>query len=365
MTLHLKITNTSTDPTNTYTLYHLSVYQVVSNDDRLLNKNVIKKRYSDFINLKEQLEARFKCKIPYEFPERKENFHSVNGKSNSLLSLGYIRNILPQDSLNKDVVRYRRKQLELFLNDLISDPYDDKWRKCIVTRIFFNHCYDHISEGVDVSHMFDDETKLSDIYMDQKGASSNNKDWWYLYRRIDDILTNMDDSDEAREKNLKEIINVRLLLQKLESGIMDTDSVLDRKKRQKEFKGLKYKVSERSNALSQPIKENEEDNMKKNLLFKKINSDSNKKYDVVKPTPGRRLGSKRQVLQSQKDDLKSQEESLESLRETVVKQKLLSLAINEELLSQNELLSSLETDVDKSGAKIQKAHDKTEKYNNL
>ncbi|CAI8506155.1 unnamed protein product [Hanseniaspora opuntiae] len=342
MTLHLKITNTSTDPTNTYTLYHLSVYQVVSNNDHLLNKNVIKKRYSDFINLKEQLEARFKCKIPYEFPERKENFHSVNGKSNSLLSIGYIRNILPQDSLNKDVVRYRRKQLELFLNDLLSDPYDDKWRKCIVTRIFFNHCYDHLSEGVDVSHMFDDETKLSDIYMDQKGASSNNKDWWYLYRRIDDILINMDESDEAREKNLKEIINVRLLLQKLESGIMDTDSVLDRKKRQKEFKGLK-----------------------KIYCLKKSIQIPNKKYDVVKPTPGRRLGSKRQVLQSQKDDLKSQEESLESLRETVVKQKMLSLAINEELLSQNELLTSLETDVDKSGAKIQKAHDKTEKYNNL
>lgn len=365
MTLHLKITNTSTDPTNTYTLYHLSVYQVRNNTDHLLNKNVIKKRYSDFINLKEQLEARFKCKIPYGFPERNENFNNVDERGDGLLSLSYLKKILPQDSLNKDVVRYRRRQLELFLNDLLSDPYDDKWRKCIITRIFFNHCYDHITEDMDVSHMFDDETKLSDIYVDKKGSGSNSKDWWYLYRRIDDILNNMDDSDDAREKNLKEIINVRLLLQKLESGIMDTDSVLDRKKREKEFKGLKHKVSERSNALSRPFKEDEEDTMKKSLLFKKINSEPNKKYDVVKPTPGRRLGSKRQLLQNQKDDLKSQEESLESLRETVVKQKMLSLAINDELLAQNEFLSSLETDVDKSGAKIQKAHDKTEKYNNI
>lgn len=57
-----------------------------------------------------------------------------------------------------------------------------------------------------------------------------------MYRRIDDILSKMDDSEENKEDNLKELINVRLLLQRLESGIMDTDSILDRKKREKEFK---------------------------------------------------------------------------------------------------------------------------------
>lgn len=368
MTLHCRITNTSTDPTNSFTVYHVSVYQQTNNNDYLLNKNVIKKRYSDFVDLKEQLEARFKCSIPYIFPERNDNFDSSNVKKDNFLSFKYIKNIIPQDSLNVDVVRYRRKQLELFLNDLLSDQYDDKWRKCIVTRIFFNHCYDNIKIEEDsiINDMFDDSTKLSEIYNDKKHpAKHNNKDWWELYRRIDDILKKMDNSDENKEHNLKELINVRLLLQRLESGIMDTDSILDRKKREKEFKNLKFRVSEKSNALTKhSTSSDEEDDVKKSLLFKQVNPEPLKKYDIIKPTPGRKLGSRKQVLQQQKNDLKSQENNLEMLRETVIKQKMISLAINDELLAQNELIDSIDDDVNRSSAKIQKAHDRTERYNN-
>lgn len=127
--------------------------------------------------MKEQLEARFKCKIPYIFPERNDNFANESKKGDNILSMRYIRNIIPQDSLNADVVRYRRKQLELFLNDLLSDEYDDKWRKCIITRIFFNHCYDNVKIDEDsvINDMFDDNTKLSDIYNDKKIMSNTTR----------------------------------------------------------------------------------------------------------------------------------------------------------------------------------------------
>lgn len=369
MAVHCKIIKTTDDFKGNFTIYYLSLFLRDNDSDKLINKQPLKKRYSDFLNYKENLEARFKCSIPYFFPLKNDtNEYKTSAKPSKSSWFSPVSLIASNKSTDRGVVNFRKEKLENFLNDVLSDSFDDKWKKSIITSNFLEIDRKYIAEQPNAIDLLKPEAKLSEAYyaIAKDDNRDETKDWWVTFRQLSESLNALTENEEDHEMNLKALMKSRLLLQSLEAHLHDTDKPRDLKKRESHFKKIKQQLYEHSNKLSNKKMPTENKNKLNNLLERSslISSDSSTSISSLKAKPGRTIGSKRQILDDQKVELKSQEKQLEELHQTIVMQKNLGISINNELKSQMELMDSMGEDLTDTSRKMNRANNKAKKYNN-
>ncbi|XBW35544.1 hypothetical protein QEN19_001119 [Hanseniaspora menglaensis] len=366
MTVHCKIIKTSENYTGKFTLYYVSLFKRTEEEDVLINKQPLMKRYTDFLNFKENLEARFKCQVPYVFPAKNGTSESKQTTTTSSISwfnpVALLSNNLSTDT---NIVNYRKTMLEQFLNDILSDSFDDKWKKSIITSNFLEIDKNLIVEQPTTMNMFKGSNKLADAYNgidDKDEKSSGEIDWWVVYRTLSELLHKTADNENDKESNLKELMSARLMLQQLESNLHSTTKHRDLKKREVNLKKIKQELYDLSTKLSAKAVSNDTNHV--NSTIPLMSSSSSVSISSLRATPGRTLGSKKQILNEQKVELKSQEKEIEDLHSTILMQKNLGININKELRSQMELMDSMGDDLSDTTRKMNRAHNKAKKYNN-
>ena len=382
MVVYCKIIKTSDDFTGKFTVYYLSLFKRDKDKDLLINKQPLKKRYSDFLNFKENLESRFKCNIPYFFPLKNDTNEYKSKNDNQNTWFNPVTLIKNKKSTDASVVTFRKTKLEQFLNDLLSDSFDDKWKKSIITSNFLEIDKSYIVDQNNVTDILNADSKLADAYYtldsnENKTVNEKEEDWWVIFRNLSDLLKTIsekNEQEEDKETNLKTLMKSRLLLQRLESNLYNTDKHRDLMKRESNFKKLKQELYDKSNKLSSNTltnqsntEESENNSTNLNNFLNRatlMSSNSSTSISSLRATPGRTLGCKKQMLEEQKTELKSQEQQLADLHSTVVMQKNLGIAINNELKSQMELMDSVDEDLTDTSRKINRANNKANKYNN-
>lgn len=337
MDVKVTIPNTSLSDDGSHTVYHVLV--------KTSSKSMkLQKRYSDFDNLKEELESLYSDQIPYEFPRK---------------------TFLRKTTNNSKLAEERRAQLEKFLQDVINDKVNIKWRRSLPFREFLNlppGAFSTVNEST--------KEKLDTAWT----LSSTNND-----EPIIDVTTWIDTVRETkillRDARSKIFINAVEARKKLILGRQKFDGL---------SKGLDVVASEssigegevqRRRELLHSLKREHQDleQLLSNVSSNPTPEQSDYKTPVGKAKnqlfKGRVLGQpqetertrgveNQQLLQMQREDMKDQDKELEKLSAVINRQKELGVAINEELALQNELLDELDTEVDRTSAKLNYASKK-------
>ncbi len=335
MDVKVTIPNTSLSDDGSHTVYHVLVKTAKKS-------HKLQKRYSDFAALKEELELLYSDQIPYQFPKKTFLRKTIN---------------------NERLAEERRLQLEKFLQDVINDQINIKWRRSLPFREFLNlppGAFSTVNEST--------KEKLDTAWT----LSSTNND-----EPIVDLTTWIDTVRET--KNVLQDARSKIFINSVEAR---KKLILGRQKFDGLTKGLDVAISQsaigegesqRRRELLHSLKREHQD---LEQLLSNVSSNPDK-VDIRTPVgksknqlfKGRVLGKpqetertrgveNQQLLQMQRNDMQEQDQELERLSVVINRQKELGVAINEELALQNELLDELDTEVDRTTAKLNYASKK-------
>lgn len=335
MDVKISIPEISLSDDGTHTVYHLLV--------KTSNKNIkLQKRYSDFANLKEELESLYSDQIPYQFPKKT-----------------FLRKTTNNDRLAEE----RRKQLEKFLQDVIDDQVAIKWRRSLPFREFLNlppGAFSTVNEST--KEKLDTAWTLS--------STNNGQPIVDLTAWIDTVRETKNVLQEARSQIFvnggearKKLILGRQNFEGLAKGLNVASSQSsigegELQRRRELLHSLKREHQDLEQLLSNVSSNPEHLDIRvpvgksKNQLFK------GRVLGQPQETERTRGVENQQLLQMQRTDMKEQDEELEKLSALINKQKELGVAINEELALQNELLEELDTEVDRTTDKLKYASKK-------
>lgn len=335
MDVKISIPEISLSDDGTHTVYHLLV--------KTSNKNIkLQKRYSDFANLKEELESLYSDQIPYQFPKKT-----------------FLRKTTNNDRLAEE----RRKQLEKFLQDVIDDQVAIKWRRSLPFREFLNlppGAFSTVNEST--KEKLDTAWTLS--------STNNGQPIVDLTAWIDTVRETKNVLQEARSQIFvnggearKKLILGRQNFEGLAKGLNVASSQSsigegELQRRRELLHSLKREHQDLEQLLSNVSSNPEHLDIRvpvgksKNQLFK------GRVLGQPQETERTRGVENQQLLQMQRTDMKEQDEELEKLNALINKQKELGVAINEELALQNELLEELDTEVDRTTDKLKYASKK-------
>lgn len=318
-----------------YAVYFINVKVIRAPND--VTEYRSRKRFNDFVQLKKHLEAEFCTDLPYELPGRKFSWVSRG------------------NSCDPDVIEERRSKLRVFLSDLLNDSFDTRWRSSPIVAHFLNmpsvwdkvpsnaqkRDYAGITAGGSIDTDCRDPAKWLDILRDCKTDMSSN--------------------------NIKQIMKHRLTLAKLEKGLQYIEA-----------NQLVSKIEcERRKLLVNTLKKDLNDVQKlpasysddpKALPFP---PDNYPRREDPKIIGGRKLGeshdtkglSNHQLLQLDKSCVQDQDEQLHSLHQIVQRQKEISLALNQELEAQNEMLDMFQEEAHQSANKLRMANRNAVRFN--
>ncbi|KAL6950196.1 hypothetical protein ACO0QE_000872 [Hanseniaspora vineae] len=382
MGVRCKITDTSVSTRGNFTLYHVLVIDENNINDASSNairsKHTVLKRFNDFYTFKTELEKQYKMEIPYDFPGKVnaldvDDTGSSGNRGNSSW-LNVVNFYKGSRSTDPQVVEYRKRMLEDFLNDMLHDSFDTKWK---YSKLTLNFLEIKMSDLKNVEKPL--QTKLrgtSSLYQDLNTTAEDKDEWWDIYRDCKDIL-------ESETCNVSDIMRVRLKLRKLEELLNSDQKSSSRKsKKIKFFTALQKHMTQKSLDLDKNNKNQDFSNNLQRLMGTQSdqstlpsssaatfdygaepeNSLQDKEPSVIQP--GRLLGTNREMYQDQRQVLKDQEQGLEDLHKIILNQKNLGLMINQELQSQNELVDLLNNDVANTSSKLSGASRRAKKYNN-
>lgn len=307
----------------------------------------LEKRYSDFANLKAEMEALYGEDVPYNFP-KKHLLRSTVG--------------------NPSLAESRRAQLETFLKSILEDATQNKWKKSLPFKEFLN-----LPPGI--FSTVDDSTKekLNSAWV---LSSKNDQPIEDLTTWIETARETKDTLRDARSKvytspseTRKLLILARVRFDGLTSGL---DSVTSKQiigegeaqRRRELLHSLKREHQDIENLLSNISQFPEESQSARRLPIGQVKSQLFKGRVLGQPQETERTRglNDQQLLQVQKQDFQDQEKELEQLSKVIQRQKELGVAINEELALQNELLDELDSEVDRTSAKLHYANKRVGKF---
>lgn len=310
--MQVTIPQISVSEDGSFTLYHVQV--------RVAEKvQVIKKRYSEFVELRDELESMFSVGVPYRFP-RKTLF----------------RNTVKNPQLAEE----RRRDLELFLQNIAEDAEDIKWKKSLPFKEFLNlppGIFSNVNEQM--------KEKMNDAW-----SLTNNKE------PVIDLSTWIEVARECRKKlqsarrDKKELVLIRAKFEGLSKGlvIIEDEGLVG--------EGELNRRKELLNSLKREYNDIEQLSVEPIQLFK------GRVIGKPKETDRTRGMDNQELLQMQKQDFKQQDEQLEELSKALQRQKELGVAINEELSIQNEILDELDQQVESSTSKLHYAQKRVGKF---
>ncbi|SSD61930.1 uncharacterized protein SCODWIG_03691 [Saccharomycodes ludwigii] len=373
MTIKCKIIDTTLSENGSYTVYHLCVKTIPINNNT--KSHILFKRYTDFLNLKKDLEKQYGKEIPYEFPDSTNmtTIEKNNDNSNSIAPKNWLYSIFTNSSTDLQVVKFRKKSLEAFLNNMLNDSFDTKWKQSSFTLSFLQISPEDLSLSFssDTVNRGSNNNTTLDNYLKNSNNSYNNNiadltsdfvsnHWWDTFRECKKIL------DDPNTK-LIDTVKVRLLLDKLDKSLqhdIEASSLSDKAKKTKFLNSLKTKInsinsySETKDHISAPYDSHTADELTtQHDLF----GDATNNTALVQP--GRVLGTNRELLEQQQQTIKQHDEELKALHKIVINQKNLALNINQEIAAQNELMDLFHTDIDHTANKVKVANIKAKKFN--
>lgn len=322
-----------------YALYHILVELVRSQDS--VTKYMSKRRFSEFVELKKQLEAEFGADIPYELPGKK-------------FFLGQMSN-----SCDPEVVEERRRKLQSFLEDLLNDSFDTRWKNSKTTAKFLN-----MPCVWNKPSLPSDQNKKSELPdVNEIDALARDPVKWLELLRYSKL--------DLQNNDLRTVLRSRLVTSELQKGLqfMEENELVSKIECERRKQLLISFKETLNDARNNPADEKNDD-------LNKISKEpwmhsSRPEYEQPKIIGGRRLGetsetkilSDSQLLQRQRTMMRGQDQELLELHNIVQKQKNISLALNEELASQNEILDMFQQETNASTNKLRMASRAASRFN--
>lgn len=344
MSLSVKVSITDAKVINkSYVIYTIKLNICLPSG--INNEYKSQKRFSEFVQLKKDLEAEFKTEIPYEFPLKKLNIWGISSFCDG------------------DFINERRQTLSAFLTDLMNDSFDVRWKKSHKLCDFLGLPYNWVDA----------------VQAQKVNDGSNVKDSQDILHDVCKWLESIRDSksqfEEAKKNgNYIKMMRIRLELGKLEKALqyIQQNRLVGEGEVSRRWiilNALKADLNRQSDIL----KFNQDSESSLNRFSTDIKT---KLLDNVKephkPSIGRRkLGETSEtislnnceLLSLHKDKMRKQDEDLESLRDIIIKQKELSIIMNQELATQNEVLDMLVEDVNTTSNKLRMANISAKRFN--
>ncbi|AMD22438.1 HGR099Wp [Eremothecium sinecaudum] len=343
--VNVKVVITDTEVINkSYVIYTISVK--VKLPSGITNEYKSKRRFREFLKLKRDLETEFNTEIPYEFPSKKFNLWAIK-----------------PSYFDPEIIDERKQTLGVFLGDLLNDSFDVRWKQSKTLCNFLDMPYNWYNDS--------DGQKAA--------APLNEEDTQEMLQDVSKWLESIRDAksqfEEAkRNGNNITIMRIRLEVRKLEKALTHIQEKRllgegEVNRRWIILNALKADLNKHSDVTSPSFEKQTylgkySDDVKSQLLGE------NKKPH--KPAVGRRkLGetaetiglSNKELLQLHKNRMVDQDAELESLRQIVIKQKQLSVNMNQELATQNEMLDMFVEDVNATSNKLRMANISAKRFN--
>lgn len=311
--------------------------RVVSGGDTLWEVSLWK-RYREFVDLRVQLlKETGQSEIPYEFPQKQ---YGVFAHSRSV---------------SPEVLSERRRLLGSFLYELLNDNFDTQWRNTVAIARFLQ--FPQQQTWVQWS------TGLVEG-KSQTGDKESN-DWIVQLRDCKNLLTSAKEMDN--KDKLKHILQLRLDVKLLKADLESAKSnhVISEREYERRMNLLlvfqddmnEVAQSDRTNSL------NDTDNLTVSSTDPQIPSNnvrnSRRVFGETQETVDL---NNRGLLQLNESHIQSQDDQLLSLHKTIQQQKALSLAMNQELQQQNEILTQFQNSVQHTQGKLSKAKKHTTKF---
>lgn len=275
------------------------------------------KRYSDFWKLKTQLERQVGSTIPYDFPEKP----------------GVLDRMWQRRYDDPEMIDERRIGLERFLNELYNDRFDSRWRDTKIAQEFLQLSKPNVSQ---------EKSQERQEIADEVG-------WVEMVR---DIKLDLEEGNDG-SPSVRGALRARTKLHKLR----------ERLERDVQKKSLPSTEVTRRAALLRSLLKDCDDVGTANIaqdrgrLLGAVTSETSPTTDVQGRTNN-------DLQQGQMQMVRDQEQELVALHRIIQAQRGLALEMNEELQTQNELLTALEDDVDNTGRRLQIANRKARNFNN-
>lgn len=284
------------------------------------------KRFSDFFHLRHQIGVHF------DFPSRLSTYYKNS----------------------QQVIAERGESLQKFSQMVLNDPHLKLEHEVLG---FFNLSKSFILED-DMLNKQGDRGELNT----HDNIDSSSK-WMIKFKLVNTSLQDLRNKlfggniQLVDIKNKLQIIqsNLKSLKQYLEN--CDDISEYEKNSRHQSLINLEREYDE----ISKLTKELKIKNT--TIASTSLNASPSTKRTLGKPkeTSHTRQLNDQQLLQVQKDSMQSQDEDLAKLRDIIIRQKQMGIAINEELDIHNELLDELNNKVDSSERKLSTARNKINK----
>jgi regulator of vacuolar morphogenesis len=342
---HINVSIPSTTTVGTYILYDLEII-LVFNKFRS-ERYRISKRFSDFIELRKQLINLKFINLP-ELPSKYSSFYK-----------------------NNEILINERK---MGLNNFIQVLLDNSELRIIENVLAFFNIPKSIMIEFNILNTTSNESEKNEIIETKKNVNKidSAQQWMDIYKLIKSLMqdsrTKMFNSGNVIEirKNLKNCEDKLYLLKVYLSNTKEL-GIGEIRRRKDLLNSLNKELTELNNML-QNMKFNEpinEKNNDKELLFNtygKNTGSGRRTFGKAKETEETKSHDSKGLLQMQEQKMQLQNEDLDVLKDMIVRQKQLGIAVNEELTIQNELLKGLNQQVDQSTNKLNVAKSKVNKF---
>lgn len=327
---------------------------IKSQKDKPKYDHKVYKRFSEFWDLKKNLEKEFCGELPYDFPKRDVGFW-------------------PKSSLDSSVLEERKVKLTKFLRDLLNDSFDTRWKNSEYVASFLNLEDDW---GI-VSQRLQAERKTEEKH-DEANVSKQLDEpnaWQDVYRECKNRV-NQCKNNGYNTNNTKLLMQLRLRINDLDKALTKVGhrhhlSTSDLEKHKNLLNLLRTDINElvtSSNPILDSISTSRKETNDLNIssLFPVSKA-------ARKPLVGRRrLGeteqtigfNNQQMLQTHKERMQEQDSELQELQKIVQRQKQISVEMNDELSQQNELLHYMDEEASSTSGKLHRANMKLNQFNN-
>ena len=295
--------------------------------------------------------------MPYELPQRQFG-------------------LWKQSSLDPDIIEDRKITLANFLQDLLNDSFDTKWKNspnvCKFLKLPTNwNSY---------------EPKNSDLPSSQ-GNMNDPTQWLTTFRDSKHLLESC--KRGMGSSMTRDLMQLRLVLHDLENTLKHSSEKLGQTEYARRYSLLQTLKKDMNEFALQSSSRTQDgsssDNNNNNNTYNSNNDDGHSDLKMAlfegpikprapkKPALGRRRFGEteetaplnnQQLLQLHKDSMSKQDLEMEQMHKIVQRQKDLSLAMNQELLQDNELLDSLNDGVDSTASKLRTANRRAKQFNN-
>ncbi|CCK68504.1 Vam7p KNAG_0B00560 [Huiozyma naganishii CBS 8797] len=302
---------------------------------------LLKKRFSDFVTLvKQLLRETGSDTVPYELPERR--FSLWTGR---------------RSVISEAVVQERKVKLAKFLYDMLNDSFDVKWKSCKALVPFL---------GIPAPW----PEFVANLVSSSRGGHQATMSWLEQFRNCKTSLEQLRHSVDSKPAAQMQL---RLQIAALEKSLKSDESIErgERDRRHNLLSTLRQDINDVS--LKPQLHVHSSSQSESQSQSERLFPDTPAADSISqRPAVGRRrLGETAEtetlnnqgLLQLNTTKMQAQDVEILQLRDAVRRQKQLSLAMNEELEQQNELLDSFNSEVDHTAAKMARAHRDAKRFN--